>query len=215
MIDKLRQAEIHDDGFQIRHAVLDSSTPVQNPGMKFRIGGYIAAVGIDARGGGRSSAGDGVADLAGDGDRPDPGQRIRKIAKAFAEIDIRDVGVERLRADIRSARATPLDAEADGHHELMFGVLEDPIFEGGVEVLESIGSRYSWIDWAQEGVGRAERDREILGDPLGKFRGNIALPRRRFVAGMETVDRRQRHFVVDAGIVDAEGSRKKAIADYF
>ena len=64
----------------------------------------------------------GIADLAGDGDRPDPGQCVRKIAEPFAEINRRRVGVERLRANALRARSAPFDAEADRHHELMFGV---------------------------------------------------------------------------------------------
>ena len=97
----------------------------------------------------------------------------------------------------------------------MLGVLEHPIFERGVEVLESVGSRRRRIDRAEEGVGRAERYREILGDPLGELAGYIALPDRRNVAGLEAVDGRKRQFVVDAGIVDAERGRKEAIADDF
>ncbi len=73
----------------------------------------------------------------------------------------------------------------------MFGVLEDPVFERGVEVLESVGSRYRWIHRAEEGVSRAERYREIFGDPFGELSGYIALPHRRNVAGLEAVDRRK------------------------
>ena len=95
----------------------------------------------------------------------------------------------------------------------MFGVLEDPVFERGVEILEAVGARRRRIDRAEEGVGRAERYREILGDPLGKLAGNIALPHRRNVAGVEAVDGWKRQLVVDAGIVDAERGREEAIAD--
>jgi hypothetical protein len=38
---------------------------------------------------------------------------------------------------------------------------------------------------------------------------------RRNVAGLEAVDGRKRQFIVDAGIVDAEGCREEAIADDF
>src|SRR6267378_7590727 len=89
------------------------------------------------------------------------------------------------------SRATPLHAEPDRHHKLMFGALEDPIFERGVEVLESVGSRGRWIHRTEKGVSRAERYCEILGDPFGKLRGNIALPHWRNVAGLEAVDGRK------------------------
>jgi hypothetical protein len=92
----------------------------------------------------------------------------------------------------------------------MFDILVQPVFEGGLKVLESIGAG---CHRAEKGVSRAERDREVLGDPLGKLRGNVTLPHRRIVAGIETVDGRNGQFVVDAGIVDAERGREKAIAD--
>ena len=95
----------------------------------------------------------------------------------------------------------------------MFGVLEDPVFERGVEVLESIGARDRWIHRAKEGVSRAERYREIFGDPLGELCGYIALPHWRDVASVEVVDGWKRQLVVDAGIVDSERGRKEAIAD--
>src|SRR3954447_13191491 len=69
-IDEIRQAEINDRTPEIGHAVLNSSAPVQHAGMKFGVGRQIAAIGIDAKGGGGMPAGDRVAKLAGDGDRP-------------------------------------------------------------------------------------------------------------------------------------------------
>ena len=97
----------------------------------------------------------------------------------------------------------------------MFGVFEDAVLEGGVEVLESVGAGCRRIRRTEKGVSRAERDREILGDPFGKLPGNIALPHRRDVAGPETVDGWNGQFVIDAGIVDPERGRKKAVADDF
>jgi hypothetical protein len=63
----------------------------------------IAGIRIDAEGCGEVSLRDRIADLPGDRDRPDPGQRIGKIAKPFAEIDGRRVGIERICADARRA----------------------------------------------------------------------------------------------------------------
>jgi hypothetical protein len=82
----------------------------------------------------------------------------------------------------------PLDAEPDRHHELMFGVFEDPVFERSVEVLESVGACGRWIHWAGEGISLAERYREIFGDPFGELCGYIALPHWRYVASVEVVD---------------------------
>ena len=192
------------------------AAPVQHARMKFGIDRRIAAVGIDAERRGRMPAGDRVTDLAGDRDRPDPGQRIRKIAETFAEIDRRRVGVERIGADARDAAAAPFDGETDRHHELMLRIPVDAVFERGLPVLESAGAGSGRTARPTEkAVGRAERNREILGDPFGEFSGNIALPERRIVAGLETGDGRKRQLVVDAGIVDPERCRKEAIADDF
>jgi hypothetical protein len=79
--------------------------------MKFGIDRRVAAVGVDAEGRGRIPARDRVTELAGDRDRPDPGQRIRKIAKTFAEIDRRCVGIEGIGADACHAAATPFDGK--------------------------------------------------------------------------------------------------------
>src|ERR1700730_7414851 len=123
--------------------------------------------------------------------------------------------IERLRTDAFGAGAAPFDADADRHHELMHGVPEYAVLERGVQVLKSVGSRCRWIHRAEEGVSRAERYREIFGDPFGELSGYIALPHRRNVAGLEAVDRRKGQFIVDAGIVDAERGGKEAIADDF
>src|SRR5215469_12030691 len=95
----------------------------------------------------------------------------------------------------------------------MLRTLEHPVFEGGLEVLEAVGPRRRRIDRAEEGIGRAKRYRKILGDPLGELGGDVALPHRRNLAGVETVDGGKRQLVIDAGIVDGERGREKAIAD--
>ena len=100
-IDEVRQPEVDHRGLQIRHAVLDRRTPVQYPRMKFRIGGQVTAVEINPECRGRVPARDGIADLTGDRDRAQPRQCVGKIAKAFAEIDRRRVGVKGLDPDIR------------------------------------------------------------------------------------------------------------------
>jgi len=40
-------------------------------------------------------------------------------------------------ANALRARPTPFDTEAHRHHELMFGILEDAVFERGLQVLKS------------------------------------------------------------------------------
>src|SRR4051794_21643155 len=97
----------------------------------------------------------------------------------------------------------------------MVDILEQPVLERGLEILEPVGTRCGRINRAEKGVCRAERDREILGDALGKLAGNIALSNGRIVAGLEAVEGRQRQFVVDAGIVDTERRREKTVADDF
>jgi hypothetical protein len=138
----------------------------QHARMELGVDGLIAGVRIDAERRVEIPRRDGIADLAGDRDRPDPGERIGQIAQAFAKIDIRDVGVEGFRAHICGSRAAPLDTEANRHHELMLGALENPVFEGGIEVLETVGPGRRRIDRAKESVGRAKRYRKILGDPF-------------------------------------------------
>ena len=93
----------------------------------------------------------------------------------------------------------------------MHGALEQAIFERRLQVLKAVGARRRRIGRIQERVGRAERDREILGDPLGKFAGNIALADRRNIAGLEGIDGGNGKLVVDAGIVDRERCRKEAV----
>jgi hypothetical protein len=97
----------------------------------------------------------------------------------------------------------------------MLGVLEHPIFERRVQVLEAVGPGRGRIDRAEEGVGRAKRYREILSDPLGKLPGYIALPHWRNVAGLEAIDGWKRQFVVDAGIVDGKSGWEKAVSHDF
>src|ERR1700716_1223456 len=123
--------------------------------------------------------------------------------------------IERLGADAFGTGPAPLDAHTDGHHELMLRVLVNTVFEGRIEILKSIRSRCRRIGWTEEGIGRAKRHGEILGDPFGKLGGHIALPHGRNVAGLEAVNSGKRQLVVDAGIIDAERCRKEAIADDF
>ena len=97
----------------------------------------------------------------------------------------------------------------------MLGTPEQPVFERGVQVLKPVGSGCGRIDRAEEGVGRAKRHREIRGNTLGKICGHVALPDRRNVAGLETVNSRKGQFVVHAGIIDGERCRKEPVADDF
>src|SRR5258707_1960561 len=184
--------------------------------MEFSIGRYIAAIRIDSKSSGRIPARNCVTDLAGDRDRSNPGQRVGKIAEPFAEPQRRCVGIERVCSDALNARAAPLDAETDRHHELMLRVLEKPIFKCGLEVLKSGCSQGIWSSGRPEAaVGRSKRHRYGLGDPLGKCRGYISLPEGGIVAGAEIGHGRKRQLIVDAGIVDAKGCREKAVTDDF
>ena len=98
----------------------------------------------------------------------------------------------------------------------MLGVLEDAVLERGLEVLKAARSHPGQASGrAETAVGWGKRYGECLGDPFGKFAGDIALFEGRIIAGLETVDGRQRHLIVDAGIVNAERDRKHAIADDF
>jgi hypothetical protein len=171
MVDEIRQAEIDYGRLQIGHAVLVRTAPVEHPRIEVGIYHLIAGVRIDTERRDRALAGGRITDLAGDCDGPDPGQRIGEIAKSFAEIERRRVDVEGFRRDIGSAGATAFDAEPDRHHEFMRGVLENAIFERGLKILKAVGSGCRRIDRGEEGIGRAERDREILGDSLGKLTG--------------------------------------------
>src|SRR5215471_20980583 len=97
----------------------------------------------------------------------------------------------------------------------MLGTLEHPVFEGGLEVLEAVGPGRRRIDRAEKRVARAKRYRKILGDPLGELGGDVALPHRRNISGLETIDGGKRQFVIDAGIVDGKRGWEEAIADDF
>src|SRR5450631_3597971 len=184
--------------------------------MKFSIDGRVAAVGVDARDGGRAPARDRVTDLAGDRDGPYPGQRVGKIAEAFAEIDRRRVRIEGVSADASRARPAPFDAETDRHYELVGRILDDPIFERGLKILKTVRShpRRS-ARRAEMAISRTNRYCEGLSDPLGEFTGKIALSERWIVAGLEAGDSRKRQLIVDAGIIDRKCGRKEAIADDF
>jgi len=154
--------------------------------MKLGIDRDIAAIGVDSEGGRGASGRNGIANLAGNGDGPDPGQRVREIAEPFAEIQRRRVGVERVSTDAGRTRSTPFDTEADGHHKFVVRVLEHPVFEGRLQILEPVGAKTGGPARRTETrVGRADGNRERVGDPLGKFRGKIALPKRRIVACFE------------------------------
>ena len=78
---------------------------------RIELGIDVAAVGIDADS--RTRAGDRVADLTRDRERPRPAHARRKIAEAFAEIKRRRVDGEAFGADGLRAAAAPFDFEAD------------------------------------------------------------------------------------------------------
>src|SRR5439155_24131799 len=101
-------------------------------------------------------------------------------------------GIEWVGYDALRARAAPLDAETDRHPELALGVLDEPIFERRLQVLESgCSQRVRSAGRAEAAIGRSKRYCERLGDPFRKFRGYIALPEGRIVAGMEIGDGRK------------------------
>ena len=68
MIEEIRQAEIDHGGFQIGHAVLQRTAPVQN--LRVEVSADIAGIGIDCCR--RSRARDSIAELSGDRERPRP-----------------------------------------------------------------------------------------------------------------------------------------------
>ena len=105
--------------------------------MKFCIGRQITAVWIDAESCSGTPCGDGVADLPGDGDGSNPRQCVGKIPEPFSEPNRRRLCVKRVGANALRARPTPFDTEAHRHHELMFGILKDAVFERGLQVLKS------------------------------------------------------------------------------
>src|SRR5205823_10888205 len=99
--------------------------------------------------------------------RPDPGERVRQIAKTFAEEDRRRVGIERVRAHPRSTRAAPFDGKTDRHDELMCRVFEDAVLERRFEILESACPHADrTARGTQTAIGRAKRNGERLSDPL-------------------------------------------------
>src|SRR5205823_1682261 len=95
----------------------------------------------DSKGGRGTSARNGIANLAGDGDGSDPGQRVGEIAETFAEKHRRRVGIERIGSDAGRTGPSPFDVKADGHHEFVLGVLEQPVLEGGLQILKPVGPK--------------------------------------------------------------------------
>src|SRR5258708_15178974 len=176
MIDEPGQAEVDHRRFQIRHAVLDRPTPIENPRVELGVNGRIAGIRIDSKSYREIFLWDRVTDLARDRDWSDPGQRVRKIAEPFAEIQVRRVVMERLRANAFGAGAAPLDAETHRHHELMLRTLEEAVFGRRIEVLKSLGAGCRRIGRNGEGISFAKRHREILGNAVCELRSYIPLP---------------------------------------
>src|SRR5712671_1152999 len=155
--------------------------------MEFSVGNGIAGIRIDAESSRGVSARDRVAHLPRDGDRSNPGHRVRKITEPFSEPQRRCVAIERVCSGALRARPTPFDAETDRHHELMFGVLEDAVFKGRLQVLKSTCSDPGKSSgWAEAAKGGSKGYREGLGNPFGEFRRYIPLPKRRIIAGFKT-----------------------------
>src|SRR6202158_3640576 len=108
------------------------------------------------------------------------------MGEPFAEIDVRRVMIEWLAAATFATGPTPLDAQTDRHHELMFWVLDDAVFKGRTKVLKAVRSHpRRTAGRLQAGEGRTKRHRERLGDAIGTLRRNIALSDRWIVAGVE------------------------------
>src|SRR5215469_13002040 len=61
--------------------------------------------------------------------------------------------------------------------------------------------------------GRADRDAEVLGDPLGELARDVELAHRRLVAALGPGHGRDGELVGDARVVDAERGGKEAGAD--
>src|SRR5258708_5424678 len=94
-IDEIRQREVIYRRFEIRHAVLQRQTPVEELRVKLDAG--IAGVRIEGEGAG--AAGNPVADDAGQRDRARPPHRVGQVAEAFAEKERRRVGRKLVGAD--------------------------------------------------------------------------------------------------------------------
>src|SRR5262249_34559306 len=212
MIEEIGQAKINDGRFQIGHAVLDRSTPVEDARMKLGVEDRISAVGIDAHQWREIPGRNCVTELAPDRDRPDPCQRVRQVPEPLSEVDSRRVHVEGFGANGCASCAAPLHTQAGREHELMFGALEDPILQSGLQILKTVGTGGRRVDRTEKRVGRAERHSKVLGDPLGKFPGDIALSDRRKVAGLEAVDGWKGQLVIDPWVVDFEGGREETIS---
>src|SRR5258708_1678088 len=112
--------------------------------MEFGVSRQIATIRIDCKSRGRIPAGERITNLPSDRARSIPGLRVRKLAEPFAEPHRRCVGIEWVGSAALRAGPAPFDAETDRHHELMLGVLEEPIFECGVEILEAGCSHGIW-----------------------------------------------------------------------
>ena len=108
-VDEVRQAEI-DAPFALRYGMLYCSEAPQtrNDGCMLDVGSpAIRIEAVDAR----AAARDGIADLPGDGERPQPPHRIRQFAETFAEEQRRRERAELLGADARGAAAAPFDVD--------------------------------------------------------------------------------------------------------
>ena len=79
-----------------------------------------------------------ISDLPGDGEGAQPSERVRQIAKAFAEIESRrERRPRRRQSRIDGAGAAPIDDEPEQQGELMRAVFEELILERGFEIAET------------------------------------------------------------------------------
>src|SRR5215831_11349912 len=196
VINEIGQLVIANFRFQVRHAVLDRRAIDQDLRNE--------TAGIDIERAGRKL----VANLPGDGEGAQPSERVGQVAEAFAEIESRrERRPWRRQSRVDGAGAAPFDDQSEQQGELMGAVFEKLILECGVQIAESGLREAGRLVNVRPGI--ADGNPEIFGDAFGEIDRNVPLGRRRHVAGLRPLDRRQRQLIGNAWIVGSERSGKE------
>ena len=125
VIDEVRQLQVVDFGFQIRHAVLDRSTPGQHLRDE-RLLHYVERTAWNL-----------IADLAGHSEGAQPAGAVGQVAETFAEIvSRREHAIRRRNAGIDGPGRAPIDDQTEQHGELVRAVLEQLVLRRGLQVVE-------------------------------------------------------------------------------
>ena len=107
------------------------------------------------------------AEIAGDGERPQPRQPLRQIAEALAEIEGRlERGVVVGAAAVDRAGMGPGDVEPDERHQLVRRIDEELILRAGRQAAEAVRGRHALGLEVIPFIGRGEPEiaREALRD---------------------------------------------------